>query len=104
MDIYKTSDTPFAALLITLGFHCVTKGVNSHNGRMWFGFGTEGDYSFNTPGELYELWMEGKSDYKIDLSDVRELIRVKACLIRVTKGFDNDSRLAPGKWNDYYSA
>jgi hypothetical protein len=105
MEIYKTSDTPFAALLLTLGFKCVTKGVNSNNDRVWFGFEDTSELIAGAEiGDFYSDWIGETENWILDVKDIPAMTRIRACLVRVTKGVENDLRFTPKQWNEYYKA
>lgn len=105
-NLYKTSDTPFAAVLLGLGYICVSKGLNSHNGRVWFGFDIEPGVSQT----LEDKWMNDNGDPDSDffdpitLDDINIMFQLKTNLVRVTKGGTNDPRFTTETWDNNYKA
>lgn len=108
MKLFKTSDTPLAAVLICLGYDCIQVGVNGQNGRVWFGF----DIRLDEALDIEELWHEGgEYDGKdpenlapFSFQELRELFFVRACLVRIAKGGSNDPDFAPQRFKNHYKA
>lgn len=54
----------------------------------------ESDWNSQTTGE----------ETFLVLSDINEVFHVRQCLVRVTKGVQNDERFVPKTWRDNYQA
>ena len=105
MELYNTSDTPFAAVLLGLGYICSKKGINSHNGRMWFGFKMHPGVADNLESQWYGDAED--DDLQIEtvcLGNLNIAFELKRNLVRVTKGEENDPRLTSKTWDDNYQA
>ena len=95
--LFKTSDTPFASVLLALGYQQVDCGINQHNRRMWFAF----DIDLAEAAAIQEEW-DGYADTEsdLDLAKVNLIFQLFKNFTRMAKGQPNDPRFTSDIWKE----
>ena len=95
-ELYRTSDTPFAAVLLALGYPQVDMGINGNNGRVWFGF----EIDLDLAKDFEEEWL-GDTDMHVvgNLANINLMFKLRQNFVRLAKGGKNNRRFTNEVWD-----